>query len=470
MRRIALIACTVVAAAGLWVVGPASGGDGGPYYVRAIFDNANFLVEGEDVRIAGAKVGEVDSVGVSMPGETVSLEDGPRAVSGKAVVVLRIDDPAFQEFRRDASCITRPQSLLGEKFVECRSTRPRAPGSEPPPELTEVPEGQPGAGQRLLPLESNGHSVDLDIVQDIQRLPYAQRFRIILNELGASVAARGGDLRRIIERANPALRETDEVLGILARQRRVLARLADESETVLAPLARRRASVSGFIDSANATNQAVAERRADLEAGLERLPAGLRELRLTMADLGRFSGAATPVVANLRTAAPDLSRAAAGLAPFSQAATRSLVTLGDAARASQADIVGSDPIVKAVRDLADEAAPGAKSLRKLMRSLDRSGGFEELTRFVYFTTGAVNGFDRYGHFLRGLLRISNCVDYVTEPLTGCSAKLDEGADAAGASRPSPAELKRFLRDNSPAYSTDTTRALTRFLTGGDRGR
>jgi ABC-type transporter Mla subunit MlaD len=469
VRRIALIACTAVAALGLWAVGPASGGDGGPYYVRAVFDNANFLVEGEDVRIAGAKVGEVDSVGVSMPGETVSLQGGPRAVPGKAVVVLRIDDPAFQEFRRDASCITRPQSLLGEKFVECRSTRPRAPGTEPPPELTEVPEGQPGAGQRLLPLESNGHAVDLDIVQDIQRLPYAQRFRIILNELGASVAARGGDLRQIIERANPALRETNEVLGILARQRRTLARLAEESETVLAPLARRRASVSGFIDSANATNQAVAERRADLEAGLERLPAGLRELRLTMAELGRFSGAATPVVANLRTAAPDLSRAAAGLAPFSRAATRSLVTLGDAARRSQADIVGSDPIVKAVRDLADEAAPGAKSLRKLMRSLDSSGGFEELTRFVYLTTGAVNGFDSYGHFLRGLLRISNCVDYVTEPLTGCSAKFDEGEDATGARQSSPAQLKRFLRANSPAYSTRTTGALARFLTGGDRG-
>ena len=470
MRRIVLIACTVVAAAGLWVVGPASGGDGGPYYVRAIFDNANFLVEGEEVRIAGAKVGVVDSVGVSMPGETVSLEDGARAVPGKAVIVLRIDDPAFQEFRRDASCITRPQSLLGEKFVECRATRPRAPGTEPPPELKQVPEGQPGAGQRLLPLESNGHAVDLDIVQDIQRLPYAQRFRIILNELGASVAARGGDLRRIIVRANPALRETDEVLAILARQRRVLARLAEESETVLAPLARRRASVSGFIDSANATNQAAAERRTDLEAGLERLPAALRELRLTMAELGRFSGAATPVVADLRTAAPDLSRAAAGLAPFSRAATGSLVTLGDAARESQADIVGSDPIVKAVRDLADEAAPGAKSLRTLMRSLDDSGGFEELTRFVYLTTGAVNGFDRYGHFLRGLLRISNCVDYVIEPLTGCSAKLDEETQAAGARRSSPAELERFLRANSPAYSTRTTGALARFLTGGDRGR
>ena len=41
-----------------------------------------------------------------------------------------------QDFREDASCLIRPQSLLGEKFVECQPTQPRAPGTEPPPELT----------------------------------------------------------------------------------------------------------------------------------------------------------------------------------------------------------------------------------------------------------------------------------------------------------------------------------------------
>ena len=41
---------------------------------------------------------------------------------------MQIDDPGFQDFREDASCLIRPQSLLGEKFVECEPTQPRAAG------------------------------------------------------------------------------------------------------------------------------------------------------------------------------------------------------------------------------------------------------------------------------------------------------------------------------------------------------
>ena len=58
------------------------------------------MVRGEQVRVAGANVGEVESVGVTMPGEISSYEDGePEAVPGKAVIVMKITDPGFQDFR-----------------------------------------------------------------------------------------------------------------------------------------------------------------------------------------------------------------------------------------------------------------------------------------------------------------------------------------------------------------------------------
>ena len=132
--------------------------------------------------------------------------------------MLQIDDPGFQDFREDASCLIRPQSLLGEKFVECEPTQPRAAGTEPPPELEVIEDGEPGEGERFLPLESNGKAVDLDLVNNIMREPYADRFRLILNDLGAGLAARGDDLAEIIDRSDPALRETNAVLAILADQ------------------------------------------------------------------------------------------------------------------------------------------------------------------------------------------------------------------------------------------------------------
>ena len=53
------------------------------YQVRAAFDNAAFLVTGEDVRVAGAKVGEVSEVLVSDTDEIVSCPD-VQAASGRA--------------------------------------------------------------------------------------------------------------------------------------------------------------------------------------------------------------------------------------------------------------------------------------------------------------------------------------------------------------------------------------------------
>src|SRR3712207_9431370 len=102
MRRIAIATTLALCLSALVLVSAAGGqdgeGDGGTYLVRAIFDNGSFIVKDEDVRIGGANVGSVESVDVTMPGEAVRFDgtDEP----GKAVVVLRIDDPGFQDFRR----------------------------------------------------------------------------------------------------------------------------------------------------------------------------------------------------------------------------------------------------------------------------------------------------------------------------------------------------------------------------------
>ena len=49
--------------------------------------------------------------------------------------MLDIQDPAYQDFRTDARCQVRPQSLIGERFVECTPTQKRAVDAEPPPAL-----------------------------------------------------------------------------------------------------------------------------------------------------------------------------------------------------------------------------------------------------------------------------------------------------------------------------------------------
>ena len=440
MRRIAAILMLVAAVATLSVVGTgAAGDDSEPYLVRAAFDNGNFIVPGEEVRVAGARVGAVESVDVSGTDEIVSL-DPPEAQPGKAIIVLRIDDPAFQDFREDASCLIRPQSLLGEKFIDCEPTQPRAPGSQPPPPLAPVEEGQPGEGQRLLPVEQNGKTVDLDLVNNIMKRPYRERFSIILNELGASFAARGKDLGEIIDRANPALRETDRVLAILADQSATLKRLARDSDTVLGPLARERRHVAGFIANAGDTAAASAERRADIEAGLAKLPPSLRELRLLMGRLRGFSDQARPVFADLGGAAPSIAGATRALGPLADAATPALRTLGTASAKAGPDLRASDPVIKDVKGLADASERPSRDLSALLSSLRKTGGNEDLLTTLFSLSGAVNGLDQYGHFLRTQLLVTNCTDYTVVTLSGCEANFIH--DGSSSSRSLPAGLGR----------------------------
>ena len=150
--KIALVILVIVAAV---LLVRSCNDDSDAYKVRAVFDNGAFVVKGIDVRVAGANVGSVSDIDVSRPGEETGTD-----VPGKAIVVMEISDPGFQDWKDDASCIIRPQSLIGEKFLDCQVTKPRPSGSEAPPSLTQIPEGEPGAGQYLLPIENNLTSVD----------------------------------------------------------------------------------------------------------------------------------------------------------------------------------------------------------------------------------------------------------------------------------------------------------------------
>jgi ABC-type transporter Mla subunit MlaD len=427
MRRILAVTALALCLSALLLVSVAGGqdenGGGGTYRVRAIFDNGSFIVKDENVRIGGANVGAVESVDVTMPGEEATANGGD--FPGKAVVILRIDNPGFQDFREDASCRIRPQSLIGERFVECEPTQPRQPGTEPPPPLEQIPDGEAGEGQYLLPLENNGTAVDTDLINNIMRRPYADRFRLILNSLGAALGARGEELNEIVRRANPALRETDEVLRILAGQSRELAKLNADSDAILTALARERDSLSGFLRSSGEVSAATAERRTELAENISLLPATLVELRQTMDQLGAFSDAAQPVFEVLGNAAPALTRTTRQLTPFADATTVSLESLGDAAVEAGPDLRDADPVVRLLRDMGRAGQRPAGNLGRLTGSLRETGGFDDLLDYIFNTAGTVNGFDRYGHYQLINILISACIEYGTSLLPGCGAQFDQ---------------------------------------------
>ncbi len=455
-RKKTLIGIGVVAAIVLLIVLISGSRSENGYLVRAIFDNGSFLVPGEEVRVAGASVGTIQSVGVTMPGEVASYENGRFTdAPGKAVLVLKIDDPGFQDFRQDASCEIRPQSLIGEKYVDCRTTLPHAAGTEDKsPPLKVIPDGQPGAGQHLLPLQQNSASVDPDLVNDIQRLPYAQRFRLIINELGATLAGRGEDVEQAVRRANPVLRDAGHLFQILSNQRDQLAQLSTNSEQILEPFAEQRAHVAGFFSNSGATAEASAERGQELEASLQKLPGFITEFESTLRSLQGFSTAATPVFGDLNRATPALTEATRALTPFSAAATVSLKSLGASGELAGPKFAEADPIVRKARNLAKSGVVPTSELARFLASTNQSNGFKSLVDLIYNGAAATSEFDEYGHFLRTLVTIVDCAEYRLSAKSGCSANFT-GPNAVESSVNDPAAIMAHIEEMEAEQSGGT---------------
>jgi virulence factor Mce-like protein len=420
MRRLLVIVGLLCVGAAAFV----SAGAGGerPYKVRAIFDNAAFVVTGEDVKVAGVRIGKISDLGVTR--------------DNKAAVTLEIEDPAYRDFRQDAFCKVRPQSLIGEEYIDCVPTRPRRNGEPLPPPLKEVEEGV-----HLLPVQNTGASVDLDLIGEALRRPYRERLSIIIAEFGTGLAGRGKDLNEVIRRANPALKETDAVLRLLARQNETLEQLAVDSDRIMEPLARERDSVGKFVDNAGELAEATAERREELKANFRRLPNFLRELRPTMARLGSLSDEMTPVVSDLGATAPRLNTLLRQLGPFSRAGTPALQRLGAVSRPGIPALQASRPIISDLRSLNRSLAPVADTVRDVLVSFEKNEGVERLMDYIFFQATSINGFDSVSHFLRAALVVNVCSQYATTPVGGCSANFQQAT-------PAPPTANRSLASGS----------------------
>ena len=340
----------------------AAGGSGGGYTVRAIFDDAGNLVNSENVKIDGVKVGTVGTV--------------TPTPNGKAAVTLNIENPGFQNFRTDATCTIEPQALIGEKYVNCLPTQARAEGAPLPPPLHQIPAGREGAGQYLLPVTNTSSPVGVDLLSDIGHLPENQRLTIILNELGTGLAGRGSDLNAVLHRSNPALRELEKVFGILASENKVLGNLAEEGNRALVPLVRERKQFSEFFAQSNTVAEATARHGAELATNLHEFPTFLRELRPYLKHLEAFAEQSIPTFTDLGVAAPGINRTFQNIGPFSTSTTQFFKSLGASSGKIGKALVGTQPLLTRIESLGSAAKPFAKSFSELFSSLrcDRRRG------------------------------------------------------------------------------------------------
>lgn len=451
MRRAApVLALAVVAVVVAVIVVSSLGGGSGPYRVEALFDNAGFAVPGEQVRIAGAPVGTIASLSVTR--------------QNLAAVTLAISNRDFVPFHANASCTIRPQSLIAERYVDC------TPGTSNQPRLHRIASGY-GQGSYLLPVTRTSSPIDPDIVQNVSQESVRQSLSVILDELGTGLAARGSDLNAVILRANPALAQTERVFRLLASQNKVLAKLATDSDAVLAPLARSRQALADFVVKANKTAAASAAEHTQLAASIRLLPPFLEKLKPLMADLGQLADQGTPVVEDAGSSAAALDTEFKTLVPFAARARTAIANLGNAAQQSEGSLVASQGLAHQLLHLGQSAEPSSQALRKLLSSLDSTGGIEQLMSLLFYGAGATNGYNADGHYIRIAPVVGSCTAYARVPVAGCSANFS-GASAATASAAAVAVARKAVSEvlgrraaRPKAGRTTKLDGLLHYLTG-----
>jgi virulence factor Mce-like protein len=467
-----VIAVVAVAAAALTIAANGGGEDDDTTY-RVVFDNAFGLTEGGDLRIAGVRAGTIEDLRIS------------GGYPPKAVVDVKVSEPGFADLREDATCEVRPQSLIGEYFVDCQ------PGDAGP----RLPDGG------RVPVEQTTSTIPFDLVNTVMRQPYRERFRLIIAELGAGLAGRPEDLSEVLRRAHPGLRETTQALQILGRQTRTIERVIADADTVIEPLERRKRDVVRFVEEAGETAEITASRRTELGESFRLLPEFLAELRPAMVQLGDLSEAQIPVLRDLGAAAGDLDTFLTRLGPFSDNATPAFRALGRASDAGLDAIRATDEDVKVLRQAAVNAPGTAKPLRQLLQTLDdrrravendprakatappapdkthipasEQGGFtgmEGLWNYYYWQALSTNAFDSIGHILRisATLDLGGCSAYfttITSENRRCQRWL--GPYQPGVNAPDPTEIpgEEGEPEAEPAAVGDGDEPLLDYLIG-----
>jgi ABC-type transporter Mla subunit MlaD len=394
MRRILLILALL--AAGVATLATSAGADEAQTYEIEMY-NAFGIVEGSDVRIAGVNAGSV---------KELELNDAKRAV---VTVELSGDIATLGE---RTTCSTEPQSLIAEYFIDC------VPKGPP---LAEDDDSEPD-----VPANRVSQTVQTDLVQNTLREPYKRRLSLLINEFGTALAGNPEALNEAIRLGAPALTELRKVTKILASQNTIIRDLNVNSDEVIGRLDERREDVVRFIEEALDTSAASAARREDLSRDFELLDDFLAELRPTLVELESLAREQTPLLTDLRAAAPGLNTLALNLPAFNDATTASLTTLGDASVIGKKALRRGRDEIRLLADAGRKAPVTAEALADFVRDIDdprraveiddRAGtdtgrmnpaagqrdtkgytGFESLLNWLYYIVGTTAQFDQVAH-------------------------------------------------------------------------
>ncbi|HEY3020568.1 MAG TPA: MlaD family protein [Solirubrobacteraceae bacterium] len=307
--------------------------------------------QGQEVAIAGVKVGEIAKVELN---------------EGRAVVTVKIRRKYADRIRRDASALIRPKTGLNDMAIQLDPGSPRAPKM---PANAAIPVSQ------VLPTV-NADEIFASLDRDTR-----DYLRMLLGGAGEGLHNNSRELSNTFRRFAPTGRDLARFTRLLEDRRENIRHSIHNFRLLAEALGEKDNQLARLVDSSNQVFQAFAREDADLRSTLRQLPPTLRVTRSGLAKAGRFARALGPAASKLRPFARDLAPALRAQRPFVKTATP---VIRDSVR----------PFTRASLPVVKELRPAARDLARVTPDLTVSLGVlnELFNELAYDPPGPEKGY------------------------------------------------------------------------------
>jgi phospholipid/cholesterol/gamma-HCH transport system substrate-binding protein len=263
-----------------------------PFEFKAEFQTAQAVVpgQGQTLRIAGVRIGDVQSVEVE---------------NGKGVVTFAVDRK-FLPIYSDATILMRPTTGLKDMFFDMD------PGTRTAGELEEG---------STLPVANTAPDVNLDEILGALDSDTQAYLRLLLVGAGKGLEGRGRDLGQVLGSLGPINRDLARLNSKVAQRKEALARLIHNFNLLTKAVGDSEDDLAQLVDSSNAALGAIASQDTDVEQAVRLLGPTLEQARQTLAQVADFGAVLGPAFNDLRPFARNLDELNASTFSLAQDAT-----------------------------------------------------------------------------------------------------------------------------------------------------
>jgi phospholipid/cholesterol/gamma-HCH transport system substrate-binding protein len=309
-----------------------------PMVIKADFSTGQAVIpgQGQTVRVAGVKIGDIG--GVSLQG-------------GRAIVSLEIDDKYKHLLHQDATALLRPKTGLKDMFIEVD------PGSDSSPAMT--------AGQHI-PITNTAPDINPDEFLSALDSDTRAYLQLLINGAGKGLAGNGNNLRDIFKRFEPLHRDLARVSQAIAERRHNQKRLIHNYAALVDELSTKDHDLRTLVTASNAVFKQFASENQNIATTVNRLPGALNQTAGTLQKVNVLAQQMKPTFQALGPVFQQINKTNHQVLPFVKEATPEIKNQ-------------IRPFVITARPYVRDLRPAANNLSTA--SPDLTSAFKELNRF-----------------------------------------------------------------------------------------